>query len=81
MTQPQTPAQTPTVGRIVHYVARGSADGVFPKICRAAIVTETCPADSDLGIAVINPTGLFFDREVPYSAEAKPGTWHWPEIV
>lgn len=30
----------PTVGMVVHYVARGSADGVFPAVCRAAIVTE-----------------------------------------
>lgn len=30
----------PTVGRVVYYKARGSADGVFPKIDRAAIVTD-----------------------------------------
>ena len=30
----------PSVGRIVHYVARGSADGLFPKACRAATVAE-----------------------------------------
>ncbi len=30
----------PAGGRIVHYVARGSADGVFPPACRAAILTE-----------------------------------------
>ena len=29
-----------TIGRIVHYVARGSADGVFAPKCRAAIVSE-----------------------------------------
>ncbi len=31
---------TPSVGRIVHYVARGSADGVYPKMCRAATVAQ-----------------------------------------
>lgn len=30
----------PSVGRIVHYVSRGSADGKFPKTCRAAIITQ-----------------------------------------
>lgn len=33
----------PSVGRVVHYVARGSADGVFPAVCRAAVVTEVVP--------------------------------------
>ena len=31
--------QSPSVGRIVHYVSRGSADGHYPQACRAAIVT------------------------------------------
>lgn len=35
----------PSVGRVVHYVARGSADGVFPAVCRAAIVTEVVPLE------------------------------------
>lgn len=30
----------PYVGQTVHYVARGSADGRFPSVCRAATVTE-----------------------------------------
>lgn len=30
----------PFVGQTVHYVARGSADGRFPSVCRAATVTE-----------------------------------------
>lgn len=30
----------PTVGRMVYYKARGSADGVFPKVDRAACVTD-----------------------------------------
>ena len=51
----------PTVGRAVHYVARGSADGRFPSVCRAADVTEVDPDDPDtVGLFVKNPTGLFF---------------------
>ncbi len=50
----------PTVGRAVHYVARGSADGRFPSVCRAADVTEVDPDDPDtVGLFVKNPTGLF----------------------
>lgn len=48
-------------GRIVHYVARGSADGRFPSVCRAAMVTEAEKDDPfRLGLCVVNPTGLFF---------------------
>ena len=81
----------PTIGRIVHYVARGSADGKFPPVSRVAIVTEVLDEDEVdkaleggelVGLCVINPTGLFFH---PLSAggcahdeAGAPGTWHWP---
>lgn len=85
----------PSVGRVVHYVARGSADGKFPKACRAADVTEVPervnqPGGTDwdldtIGLMVKNPTGIFFhslaDGGVPYDGSEDPagGTWHWPE--
>lgn len=60
---------TPAVGRSVHYVARGSADGVYPPACRAAVITEVERIDPDgyrqdgdqpnLGLCVLNPTGIF----------------------
>jgi hypothetical protein len=31
-----------------------------------------------IGICVMNPTGLFFNRHIPYDESKKPGTWHWP---
>lgn len=82
----------PTVGRIVHYVARGSADGVFPPACRAAIVTEVDPQDDGgVGLCVLNPTGQFFNRGVEHDdgdphypsslctgMTHRGGTWHWP---
>lgn len=49
----------PSIGRIVHYVARGSADGKFPPTCRAATITEVGDAGR-VGLVVVNPTGLFF---------------------
>lgn len=55
--------QKPSVGRVVHYVAHGTPireDGtqMFPAACRAATVTEV---DGDkVGLAVLNPTGMFF---------------------
>jgi hypothetical protein len=48
-----------SLGDTVHYVARGSLDGVYPPTCRAAIVTEVGSADR-VGICAVNPTGLFF---------------------
>jgi hypothetical protein len=79
----------PSVGRIVHYVSRGSADGVFTPQCRAAIITEI-GADQNTGhegfvsLAVLNPQGMFFDWDVRYEDVAQGqtgGTWHWPERV
>lgn len=76
----------------VHYVARGSADGVYPPVCRAAIVTEvfegeTLPLAQDgvefssddevAAIVVLNPTGLFFhERCVRDETSWRPGTFH-----
>ncbi|MCX4470470.1 hypothetical protein OOK41_09140 [Micromonospora sp. NBC_01655] len=88
--------QMPSVGRIVHYVSHGTpprSDGTqaFASECRAAIVTEVTvhpDADGTVGLAVLNPTGMFFNREVPHAedkaagdAEHPGGTWHWPERV
>ncbi len=84
--------QAPFVGNPIHYVARGSADGVFPPVCRAAWITEV-PAHevNDQGerlvlCAVLNPTGLFFQSD-PLRLVSEPdaegkfpgGTWHYHE--
>lgn len=79
--------RVPTVGRSVHYVSRGSRDGVFPSVCRAAVVTELplLGPDHDMGaelvitLCVLNPSGIFFDSMVPHDQHQGPGTWHWPE--
>lgn len=77
-----TGAQVPSVGRVVHYMSRGSADGVFPPVCRAAIVTDVArydgPPEEYASLAVLNPTGLFFDDTIPHDEQLVPGTWHWP---
>jgi len=73
--------QKPTVGRIVHYVSYGTPKGEFTSQHRAAIVTQV-NADGTLSLAVLNPTGLFFDLAVMGDdTENQGGTWHWPEIV
>ncbi|WP_262702061.1 MULTISPECIES: hypothetical protein [Streptomyces] len=84
--------QTPSVGRVVHYVSHGTParpDGsqAFRQECRAAIVTEVDKEDpTRVGLAVLNPSGLFFHPlaggcvldEAPEGAR-DGGSWHWPE--
>ena len=91
---------TPSVGHIVHYVSYGTPGGEFGKECRAAIITDTEPLGSEtpgekIGLCVLNPTGLFFNRAAHHEAAEGPGgetpggfagnhpggTWHWPERV
>lgn len=78
MREPTTP--TPSVGRIVHYVAYGTPGGEFPEGAhRAAIITEVyARPDRELtgraitdtidpqvaGLCVLNPTGMYFTRQV-----------------
>lgn len=79
----------PTVNHWVHYVAPGSADGKFPKVCRAALVIEVGEPDPvtgipPIGLCVFNPTGFHFrplPEGVKYDGDEDPAgfTWHWPE--
>jgi len=73
----------PTVCRMVHYTSYGSKDGRYDSTCRAAVVTEVHENydPPSVGLAVLNPSGIFFDRNVRESDEHKPGTWHWPCTV
>jgi len=73
----------PSVGRIVHYVSYGTPGGEYTSECRAAIVTDV-PASlapsGDISLAVLNPTGMFFNPVCAQDeTERRGGTWHWPE--
>lgn len=75
---------TPTVGRAVHYVSYGTPGDEYSPECRAATVTEFIrdTESETVGLAVLNPTGLFFRQGVYQDEEHhSPGTWHWPERV
>lgn len=63
------------IGRVVHYVARGSDDGKFPPVCRAAMIAEL-PENGLPRIVVFNPQGIFFD-DVEYNTSCQPGTFHF----
>lgn len=73
------------LGRQVVYTSRGSADGVFEPVERTATITavpeytsEQLNDGSVVSLVVFNPTGLFFQLEVPYSPLPVPGHWSWP---
>lgn len=72
----------PTVGRVVYYKARGSADGVFPKVDRAAVITDVRPLSTEdagqlyeVRLCVMNPEGLFFTAWLRQGQEG--GQWDW----
>lgn len=74
---------TPTLGRIVHYVPPQDCVGPNSLLMYAAIVakvnTEKFPETVEL--ATFGPNSLYFQHEVPFSEEYKPGHWSWPARV
>lgn len=70
----------PTVGRIVHYQSYGTPGGEYQPEPRAAVVTQVAlgSARQFVGLAILNPTGMFFNAAVPYASEPTPGHWNWP---
>lgn len=71
----------PSVGSDVHYVSYGTPGGEYSSVCRAAIVTQIND-DGTVGLAVMNPTGMFFNTSIMGDfTEKTGGTWHWPEPV
>lgn len=70
----------PSIGRTVHYVSYGTPSGEYARECRAAIITEVSePHPHDelgprVGLCVLNPTGLFLNRNVAYEGgRGQPG--------
>jgi hypothetical protein len=69
-----------TVGRIVHYQSYGTPGGEYTSQPRAAVITEVDASGilDTVGLCIMNPTGLFFSRGVPYAETPTPGCWNWP---
>lgn len=66
------------IGDIVHYVTVGSANGVYPVECCAAIVTGIDNiVYNKIDITVFNKRGGSFpNRDIMYSLTVEEGTWH-----
>jgi hypothetical protein len=74
--------QKASVGRVVHYQAYGTPGGEYPSVPRAAVVTEVHDAETgDIGVCVLNPSGIFFCRVQHDASGTKGGTWRWPPRV
>lgn len=76
------PDQKPSVGRIVHYHTRGSADGVFPPTVFASIVTQVHSNIGDgttVDLVQFGPTGIRFEVGVAFGEDA--GHWSWPPRI
>ncbi|MFE6866027.1 hypothetical protein ACFVFS_05685 [Kitasatospora sp. NPDC057692] len=69
----------PTIGRIVHYTSFGTPGGEYGTECRAAIVTELTDDPAVIGLAVLNPTGMFFNRATYHDGSGQPGTPDCPD--
>lgn len=79
---------TPSIGRIVHYHSYGTPNGEYKSEPRAAVVTavrdlEPVPEHGIpyVDLCVLNPEGMFFNRNVSYNADGAAGTWSWPPRV
>lgn len=78
-------SQIPSVGRIVHYQSYGTPGGEYLPEPRAAIITEVYEAEGsevpNVALAVLNPTGFFFNQYVGFAETPTPGHWNWPPRV
>jgi len=73
--------QKPSVGRVVHYISYGTPNGEYKPEHRAATIVRVGADDEDqeVGLCIMNPTGLFFNERVKKGD--REGQWHWPERV
>lgn len=92
---PQLPSVGRIVHYVSHGTpVRDDGSQVHPSACRAAVITEVGEYPPDVpegarhnvavpvGLAVLNPTGTFFNRGVLQSEIGhEGGTWHFPERV
>lgn len=65
----------PTIGRVVYYKTRGSADGFYPPKNFAAIITEVDEENETICLATFGKTGIRFEIDVKQGEE--PGQWDW----
>lgn len=86
--------QTPTIGRIVHYVTDGRTDTYeLPAVItctrdshpntEASLEVVPMPDEGCVHLSVMTPgpTKIYTELNVPYSEDKINRSWHWPERV
>lgn len=64
------------IGDVVHYHSYGTPNGEYLPEPRAAVVTQLLE-DKRVGLCVLNPTGQFFNQDVPFAEIPTPGHWNF----
>lgn len=64
------------IGAMVHYQSYGTPNGEYTPEHRAAVVTAIKP-DGVIDATVINPTGFFFNQDLPFAETPTPGHWNF----
>lgn len=64
----------PTVGRVVYFKTRGSADGVYPPTNFASIITGV-NSETNVDLVTFGKTGVRFELSVEQGEGA--GQWDW----
>ena len=64
-----------TTGRIVHYVSSG------PLARHLAAIVSRVDAEGTVTLHIFNPYlgDVVVEKDISYSANGDPGTWHWIE--
>lgn len=71
-----------SIGQIVHYVTRGSADAVYPPLHVPLLITQIFDErGQQIAGWTFSGGGLRYEGIVGYDESAAIGTWHWPERV
>lgn len=70
----------PSIGRIVHYQSYGTPGGEYLPEPRAAVITQIL-GEGEVGLCILNPTGMFFNPSIPFAESPTPGHWNWPPRV
>lgn len=68
---------TPTVGRIVHYV--GSHGRHLAAIIAQVGSTSDVPTKEVVGLWIFDPEKQTYNPDVGFDETGAAGTWHWPE--
>lgn len=61
---------------------QGKGDRITVRNGAGEVVVDEYDGDlMSVSLCVLNPEGMFFKGDIPFSDQHQGGTWHWPEMV